>query len=450
MAADANIFQSLIQPPKSIIDYQNELDQRDAIRTRNALQNLSLQQQNDQVQQGLAERNALRRVAAAWTPQTTVADRVAALRSSGMPGLMQQADALETADLSRRKTDAEINDKAADTAKKQFGLTQEKRQAAMQRLAQFTSPQDAIKDLQDSVVRGELSMQEAQAHAQRIPQDPAQFGQWQLQMLRGLMSPEQAFNASKPVLGARDNGGVIENIATDPLTGKPVVMASTKKVVSPDTAANNATSRANNAATIAAENKRASDRLAKESSVYDSDRGVVVNKDTGLARPAATMDGKPVGPKDKPLTDSQAKAYAFGSRMAAANDIIARLEQEGATKTIPGMGGNGVVGRTITAFAPEKLQQLEQAKRDWINANLRRESGAVIGQPEFDSADRQYFAQPGDSAEVIAQKAANRKRAEQGVLIEVPDARRPIAADDPSMPPDIAAIMAKHGKPKGK
>ena len=58
-----------------------------------------------------------------------------------------------------------------------------------------------------------------------------------------------------------------------------------------------------------------------------------------------------------------------------------------------------------------RAARIEQAKRDFINAQLRRESGAAISPTEFDSANKQYFPTPGDSAEVIQQKAANRRAA---------------------------------------
>lgn len=53
-------------------------------------------------------------------------------------------------------------------------------------------------------------------------------------------------------------------------------------------------------------------------------------------------------------------------------------------------------------------QQAEQAQRDFVNAILRRESGAAVVDREFDSARRQYFPQPGDSADTLAQKKRNR------------------------------------------
>ena len=63
----------------------------------------------------------------------------------------------------------------------------------------------------------------------------------------------------------------------------------------------------------------------------------------------------------------------------------------------------------------ENFQLAEQAQRDFINASLRRESGAAIAPSEFESARRQYFPQPGDSPAVLAQKARNRATQIEGI-----------------------------------
>ena len=56
-----------------------------------------------------------------------------------------------------------------------------------------------------------------------------------------------------------------------------------------------------------------------------------------------------------------------------------------------------------------KQQMFFQAERNFINAVLRRESGAVISDPEFDNARKQYIPQPGDSPQVLDQKRRNRE-----------------------------------------
>ena len=57
----------------------------------------------------------------------------------------------------------------------------------------------------------------------------------------------------------------------------------------------------------------------------------------------------------------------------------------------------------------------EQAKRNFINAKLRDESGATISPSEFENADLQYFPQRGDSEEVVAQKRRGRQVVIEGM-----------------------------------
>lgn len=117
-------------------------------------------------------------------------------------------------------------------------------------------------------------------------------------------------------------------------------------------------------------------------------------------------------------TGEQANAATFSTRMNEANKVISDPSIFGAglgvsggaremVKNIPGVG-NALAG--AGAQGP-KFQQYDQAKRDFVNAVLRKESGAAISANEFANAERQYFPVPGDSQEVIAQKAKNRATA---------------------------------------
>ena len=133
------------------------------------------------------------------------------------------------------------------------------------------------------------------------------------------------------------------------------------------------------------------------------------------------------GPKagtEKPLNDTQSKALLFGSRMREAGKVLDALAKDGTSASVPGSRAGYGIGSTITALSSSKQQQLDQAKRDFVNAVLRRESGAVIADSEFENADKQYFPQIGDSKEVIAQKKRNRELATNGILQEVPANRR--------------------------
>jgi len=121
------------------------------------------------------------------------------------------------------------------------------------------------------------------------------------------------------------------------------------------------------------------------------------------------------GGAPKPLTSDQAKNAGFLKRALPSHQIINNLEKEGTSST------NKLLSSDYVPFGNYGLsanaQKFGQAKRDFVNAILRRESGAVISPSEFENADKQYFPQPGDGPEVIAQKRANRENAIEGLRI---------------------------------
>jgi hypothetical protein len=56
-----------------------------------------------------------------------------------------------------------------------------------------------------------------------------------------------------------------------------------------------------------------------------------------------------------------------------------------------------------------------QAQEDWVRAKLRKESGAVIADEEMEREIATYFPKPGDTPQVIKQKAKARETAIQGM-----------------------------------
>jgi hypothetical protein len=109
----------------------------------------------------------------------------------------------------------------------------------------------------------------------------------------------------------------------------------------------------------------------------------------------------------RPVNQEQAKALGYADRMAQANDTIEGLNYQ------PTIAGNAVSSLPVVgnALTSEQHQQFNQAKLNFMSANLRKESGAVISAEEYKSQDEQYFPQPGDSEKTIEQKAKNRKQA---------------------------------------
>lgn len=148
-----------------------------------------------------------------------------------------------------------------------------------------------------------------------------------------------------------------------------------------------------------------------------TDNGLMVfDPRSGAIRQATDSNGRTIQGTGKALNESQAKATGFGSRAAEANQIINEVGNGGevkpsllkrAAEAVP-LVGEGL-GMLANKFASKEQQQVEQGERDFINAILRQESGAVISDQEFANARKQYFPMPGDSPEVIAQKAANRQ-----------------------------------------
>jgi|SRR5215831_446422 len=125
------------------------------------------------------------------------------------------------------------------------------------------------------------------------------------------------------------------------------------------------------------------------------------------------------------LNDSQGKAVAFGIRAAESAQQIEDLagkyspgsvSLKGGLENIPHVGG--ALGAIYNIGMGSNEQMAEQAQRNFVNAVLRRESGAVINPSEFANARQQYFPQAGDSPEVLAQKKQNRESAILGLILE--------------------------------
>ena len=116
----------------------------------------------------------------------------------------------------------------------------------------------------------------------------------------------------------------------------------------------------------------------------------------------------------KPLTEYQGKSLGFGLRAEDANSILGKIgtnyspisiDAARKVEDVPGVGTGA-----YALLSPESKQVL-QAQRNFINAVLRQESGAVIGPTEFINAQKQYFPQPGDDKDTLKQKSQNRERA---------------------------------------
>jgi hypothetical protein len=152
------------------------------------------------------------------------------------------------------------------------------------------------------------------------------------------------------------------------------------------------------------------------------------NRKTGEYEPVTNLPSDLTNKATKGLSQAASNSLEYGTRMQDADAVIEKVGTSYAPwklKASEGVTNVPILGSAATAMLPVNEQLLKQAKESFIHAKLRKESGAKIDPNEFEAADRIYFPQPKDSAEVLAQKAASRKSAIEGVLSAVPKDQRP-------------------------
>jgi hypothetical protein len=137
------------------------------------------------------------------------------------------------------------------------------------------------------------------------------------------------------------------------------------------------------------------------------------------------IPGGPAAGQNKPLTEVQGNATAFGMRMKDASQTIRELEESRAVDpsglNVAMAGGQGLLATPLNAAAGAmnpKAQVYKQAQKNWITANLRKESGAAIPVPEMEAEIVKWFPVMGDRPEVIASKAAAREVAERAMSVQ--------------------------------
>lgn len=140
----------------------------------------------------------------------------------------------------------------------------------------------------------------------------------------------------------------------------------------------------------------------------------------------------------KPPTADESKAAGYLIRMQDASKIFDEL----APKVTAMTPAQFFLERNLpNALKSDVVQRQEQAERNFINAVLRRESGAAISDAEFDNARKQYFPQAGDSVAVLEQKKQNRSSAMRGMELSAGNAAS--AANKDSLDAALDAVGFK-------
>lgn len=169
------------------------------------------------------------------------------------------------------------------------------------------------------------------------------------------------------------------------------------------------------------------------------------------AAPAAPAAGpQPIIPGTGPKpTIEQDKSAGFALRMNQANQIFNRpivdpvtnrpiVDSTGKPLTLEDAFGSpsrfqsimraipsaGVTTAIANFFEGEGRQLYRQAQENWVRANLRAESGAVIGVDEMEKEIENYFPQANDKPATIRQKAEARRAAEIAMQVRAGPAYR--------------------------
>lgn len=394
-------------------------------------------------------------------PDGTV-NRQGVLSGAAQRGLGSKIPGMQKQFAESDKATADVGHVGAQTDELKWKVAKSKIDASGAALSSLLSNpnvthDDVINTMVGLVKQGIVAPEQGQQAIQELPGDPVRLRQYLVQKGMEVTEAGKRMEMMAPKRQEVNDGKTTSFVDTNPYTN-PQGPAPIKMQTTPGQDQSNATTvRGQNLVNARAVDANGIAQSAARTQVVEGPDGfVLIDKGTGLARPAATLNGAQVQGKDPGLNDTQAKALLFGSRMQQADKIMTDMAAQGtvrpsvmkgAVESVPLVGG--ALGAGANAASSPQQQKVEQAQRDFVNAVLRRESGAAISPSEFDSAKKQYFPAVGDSPEVIQQKAANRQLATRGLMAEVPAKRRDSitnpAADDSGLPADIAAILKKHG-----
>jgi hypothetical protein len=133
--------------------------------------------------------------------------------------------------------------------------------------------------------------------------------------------------------------------------------------------------------------------------------------------------------QEKTETQMQALSAGFADRMIVSDRYISdpKITAAATSEYQTRAAGAPLVGPYLTS---QYKKSLDQAKLSFVNAKLRQESGATIGDPEFEKADLQYFPQPGDTENEIKQKAIERQIVINGMVRNAGSNYKPIDPEE--------------------
>lgn len=431
------------------------------------------QMKMQEYQRGLQDQNALRNVVSqpGFDPMNPTHQAAAyAAAPTLAPGFIEKA-------LATRETIGKIGKLGSETSKIDFETKVAKANKAVTDITSLNNPQEAAASIDAHLANGDITADKAAMLKNALTAAPS-FGDWQKKMVMGILDAKDQLTMIAPKPTEMRLGNVVKLIDMNPnsptfkqevLPPQAIGMSEYEKAHIPilQQGANAATANANNAAARLDFDKRKVQwerdnpgfTIEKVGQPDGTEQFVAVDKRTRQATPITmapaaapagagrgsvgvtdTTAGVPlVGASNKPLTESQGNATAFGMRMKESHDLLKKLETAGERNTgIVSGAVKSVVG--LTPFIGDKLsdmtgdvfnvlpsivgglsseqQQVQNARINFITAVLRKESGASISPAEFTQAEKLYFPKPGESDTVVKQKQRARDLAIEAMRIQ--------------------------------
>jgi len=356
MALDTSIYNALMAPQKSMMDYANDYEdrvakreQRDMLRQQNALQLQSLQDANSERKRGLAEKNALADLYRQGEPDLSKPENRAKLYQvapSMADGLIKTHGEITERAAKTAKENAEKLKADAETEQKALATTYMKRDRHLQALGGIQDLQSAAQWIQQGVQLGEFQPEQAQQIMGALQSGKMPLDQWKVNAQKGGMTIQQQ---------TQDRMNQLE---------LAVKQSTAAEQVRHNKASEGLTARGQNMADSRARENNDIQRQAGRTQVIETADGVMlVDKGTGLARPAATFNGQSLPGKQPEAVRSQVAGIdALGSAIKSYQDELKNWSASGALSP-------NARAKMGTAYNNMMLQAKEAYKLGVLNGN---------------------------------------------------------------------------------
>jgi hypothetical protein len=414
-------------------------------------------------------------------PETGAVDNQALLKNLAASNAAYLIPDVQTKLLAAEKERGLIKKTGLETEEKEFKLKNDKLNFAWNSVGSAPTPQDAIQKITEGMRNGVFDMKTATADIQKIQNmTPEQYQQYRVQTVMGILDAKDKLGFMLPKTARQDIGGQIVSIQDNPaLPGYGMPIAGGAIVKTPtfgEMASQGQLNLARQKFAWEQANPGFELKEAEDGSIVGVNKrtlqafpvsiggaapavapimqtgvpGARLPAPTGQAIPGMTsvldqqapatapMAGTPLRGKGTAMTESQSNATAYGMRMKEANAILEDLSKKGVLKGAV-IEATPLIGSTLGQVLPSALggtsaaqQQVNQAKSNFITAVLRKESGAVISDSEFDREDKKYFPQINDSPAVIKQKENARKLAIKAIEVQAGPGAKSIQQLQPS------------------